>query len=171
MRSTKTRKIIGGLTLATALLVTPALGFAQAGQAGSSPTDGKRGGGWGRHGHGDGIGRLTRGLDLSDAQQAQVQEITKRHRESTANLREQLRSLHTGGGELSKDGQFNESAVRAAAQARATTQVELEVAQARMMSEIHVVLTPEQKARLAERRRARSSGKGRMEAAPSTSAQ
>ena len=46
----------------------------------------------------------------------------------------------------------DEAAVRAAAQARANVQVELEVARARMMSQIFAVLTAEQKAQLAAKR-------------------
>ena len=46
-------------------------------------------------------------------------------------------------------GTFDEAAVRAAAEARAKIQVELEVAHAKIMSQIAGVLTAEQKAQLA----------------------
>jgi protein CpxP len=52
-------------------------------------------------------------------------------------------------------GTFNEAAVRAAAQARANGHVEMEVARARMMSEIYNVLTPEQKTQLSTERQQR----------------
>ena len=51
-----------------------------------------------------------------------------------------------------KDGAFDEAAARAAAQARANVHVELDVAHARMMSQIYALLTAEQKAKLAELR-------------------
>jgi Spy/CpxP family protein refolding chaperone len=75
---------------------------------------------------------------------------------STQALHEQLRQAGPGGGggpfEGLKDGAFDEAAVRAAAQARASLHVELEVARARMMSQVYALLTAEQKATLAERR-------------------
>jgi len=46
-------------------------------------------------------------------------------------------------------GAFDEASVRAAAEARARIQVELEVSHAKMMSQIAGVLTAEQKAQLA----------------------
>ncbi len=49
-------------------------------------------------------------------------------------------------------GEFNEATVRAAAEARAKIQVEMEVSHARMMSQMFGVLTPEQRAQLAAHR-------------------
>jgi Spy/CpxP family protein refolding chaperone len=45
--------------------------------------------------------------------------------------------------------EFNEAAVRSAAEARAKLQVEMEVSHARMMSQMFAVLTAEQRAQLA----------------------
>ena len=89
-------------------------------------------------------------LNLTETQQAQIQKINESYRESERSLHEQLRTLH----ESQSDpiaGEFNEASFRSAAEARAKTQVELEVSHARMMSEIAGVLTAEQKAKLAER--------------------
>lgn len=150
MRLAKTRLVGGTLALAAALTLT-AVGFAR--------QDGPRGFGGppphGRPGPGGprgGLGPLARDLDLSDAQQAQVKQITDSFEESTKALHEQL--FKSGGGPLDglKDGAFDEAAVRAAAQARANIHVELEVAHARMMSQIYALLTAEQKAKLAELR-------------------
>jgi Spy/CpxP family protein refolding chaperone len=66
-------------------------------------------------------------------------------------LLEQMRTLHESQREL-MNGEFNEAAVRAAAEARAKVQVELEISHARMMSQMVSVLTSEQKAQLAARR-------------------
>lgn len=140
MKLTKTKLIGGALALAAVLMLTMA-GFAQQ-QGGPGGPGGPRGG----------LGPLVRDLNLTDAQKAQVKQIVDSFEESTKTLREQL--FKAGGGPFDelKDGAFDEAAVRAAAQARASIQVELEVAHARMMSQIYAILTPEPKAKLAERR-------------------
>jgi protein CpxP len=109
------------------------------------------GGPHGPHG-GNLVEHLSRALDLTDAQKAQVKQIEDSLRESTKSLHEQLQKSG-GGGPLDgfKDG-FDEAAVRSAAQARAAEHVELEVAHARAMSQIYALLTAEQKAKLAELR-------------------
>jgi Spy/CpxP family protein refolding chaperone len=87
---------------------------------------------------------------LTDAQQAQIDQITARYRETAKAGRQQRQGR--GGRERGFDafngGTFNEAEVRAAAQARANARVEREVAHARMLSEIYAVLTAEQKAQL-----------------------
>lgn len=99
-----------------------------------------------------GILPFARDLNLSDEQKAQIQKIKESFEESTKALHEQMRSLHEQEFDALKDGAFDEAAVRRAAQARAGVQVELEVAHARMLSQVFAVLTPEQKAKLNERR-------------------
>jgi protein CpxP len=110
------------------------------------------GGPHGPHG-GNIVEHLSRALDLTDAQKAQVKQIEDSLRESTKSLHEQLAKSGDGGGPLDgfKDG-FDEAAVRSAAQARAAVHVELEVAHARAMSQIYALLTDAQKAKLAELR-------------------
>ena len=153
MRSAKTKFIGGALALVAALLIT-VVGFAQ--QGGPGGFDGPPPpGGPGRHGPGGprgALGPLARELNLTDAQKAQIKQLEDSFRESTQSLHEQL--FTSGGGPLEglKDGAFDEASVRAAAQARANIQVELEVAHARMMSQIYTLLTAEQKAKLAELR-------------------
>ena len=95
------------------------------------------------------LGPLARDLNLTDAQKAQIKQIEDSFRESTKGLREQL--FKSGGGPL--DGltdTFDESAARAAAQSRANVQIELEVAHAKMMSQIYALLTADQKAKVTE---------------------
>ena len=150
MRSAKTKFVGGALAVAAAVLIT-VVGFARQGGPGGfggPPPPG----GPGRHGPGGPLGPIARELDLSDAQKAQIKQIEDSFRESTKSLHEQL--FKSGGGPLEglKDGAFDEASVRAAAQARAGLQVELEVAHARMMSQIYSLLTAEQKAKLAELR-------------------
>ncbi|HEV7890601.1 MAG TPA: Spy/CpxP family protein refolding chaperone [Pyrinomonadaceae bacterium] len=110
------------------------------------------GGPHGPHG-GSIVEHLSRALDLTDAQKAQVKQIEDSLRESTKSLHEQLAKSGDGGGPLDgfKDG-FDEATVRSAAQARAAVHVELEVAHARAMSQIYALLTDAQKAKLAELR-------------------
>jgi protein CpxP len=151
MKVKKTRLIAGALALAAALMLT-VVGFARQ----DGPPRGFGGpprGGPGRGGpRGGGLGPLARDLNLTDAQKAQVKQITDSFEASTKPLHEQL--FKAGGGPFDglTDGAFDEASVRAAAQARAAVQVELEVAHARMMSQIYALLTAEQKAKLAELR-------------------
>jgi protein CpxP len=169
------KKFVGGLALAGAFALTGVVGFAQ--QTGQDQNDGHRGGerGWnreGRGGHerGEGregglMGRFAEKLNLTDAQKAQMQQIADRFRETTKSLRQQGRGERDGDGfDAFKGGTFNESAVRAAAQARANRQVEMEVARARMMFEMYNVLTPEQKAQLeADRQQRRQEFRSRRD--------
>jgi periplasmic protein CpxP/Spy len=149
MRVTKTRLIVGALALMVGLMLS-VVGFArQEGRQGPPPGGHGRGG---PGGPGGGLGPLGRELNLTDAQKAQIKQIEDSFRESTKSLHEQM--FKQGGGPLDglKDGAFDEAAARAAAQARANIQVELDVAHARMMSQIYALLTTEQKAKIAEMR-------------------
>ncbi|HEV2914859.1 MAG TPA: Spy/CpxP family protein refolding chaperone [Pyrinomonadaceae bacterium] len=162
MKLKGSKKIMGGLALAAALALTGVVGFAQ--QQQQSTTQGqdgtghewrhKRGGKEGRGMRAGGFGaRFAERLNLTDAQKEQLKQIAARYRESTKALRQQARAArHGGDAGLINGGAFDEAAVRAAAQARAGARVELEVARARMMSEMYAVLTPEQKSQLATER-------------------
>jgi protein CpxP len=161
MKMNLARKFVGGLALAGAIALTGAVGFAQ--QTGQSQNERQRGwGGEGRGGHRKGgfdreggfVGPF-RNLNLTDAQKAQMEQIAERFRQNTEATREQGRGERGGDFDALKGGTFNESAVRAAAQARANRQVEMEVARARMMFEMYNVLTPEQKAQLETERQQR----------------
>ena len=164
MKLTGTKKIMGGLALAGAFALTGVVGVAQqtngqqGGGAERAGREWKHKGGRGEHGRGmrGGLfgGRLAEKLNLTDAQKEQMKQIAARHRESTKALREQMRAARGGNGDI-LNGTFNEAAVRSAAQARANAHVELEVARARMMSEMYNVLTPEQKTLLATERQQR----------------
>jgi periplasmic protein CpxP/Spy len=150
------RKMSAVVAITSALLLMLAVvGLSQQGRPHGGPGregDPGRGGFRGGPGGPDGLGPLGRDLNLTDEQKAQIKKITDAAEESTKALREQLRSLHESQSEVLKDGAFDETAVRAAAQARANVQIELEVAHARTMSQIFAVLTTEQKAQLAAKR-------------------
>ena len=160
MKLTGTKKIMGGIAIAGALVVTGIVGFAQQNstqEQGSKPgveRQGMRGGNRGGHGMRGGFmgGRFAEKLNLTDAQKEQMKQIQTKFHESTKALREESRGGRQHGFELFNGGTFDEAAVRAAAQARANKHVEMEVARARMMSEMYAILTPEQKTQLAAQR-------------------
>ncbi len=152
------KRFVGGLALVGAFALTGIVGFAQTTGQNEKPR-GERG--WGREGRGDREGRgghegggffggrFAERLNLTDAQKAQMEQIAERFRQTTQALRGQGRDERRGEDfDAFKGGTFNESAVRAAAQARANRQVEMEVLRARMMFEMYNVLTPEQKSQL-----------------------
>ena len=149
--------MIGGAVAFAVALMMSVAALAQHGGPG-----GHRGGP-GRHG--DMLGHFTRELNLTDAQQAQVKQLADAFHESNKALHEQLMKGGPGGHfEGLKDGAFDEAAVRAAAQARANLHVEMEVAHARLMSQIYALLTPEQKAKVAELRQRHEQRRGQKPA-------
>ena len=145
------RLTAGALALAAALLMGVGV-YAQhapGGPGGHRPGHGPGHGPGGPGGHGDLLRHFARELSLTDAQQAQVKQLMDAFHEKNKALHEQV--FKSGGGPfegLSEN--FDEAAVRAAAQSRAAAHVELEVAHARLMSQVYALLTTEQKAKLAE---------------------
>src|SRR5258708_9006969 len=130
------------------LLIVAAVAFSH-GDMGrhQGPRDGGFRGGPGPR---DGLGPL-RDLNLTDDQKAQIKKINDSFEESNKALFDQMRAVHVSEPDP-MSGNFDEAAVRTAAEARAKIQVELEVSHAKMMSQIAGVLTAEQKAQLAARR-------------------
>jgi protein CpxP len=150
MRFNKTKTTYGILALVVLLAAVVIAGFAQHGPG----ADGRQFGGRGRGGpmgH-QGLGLPLRGLNLTEEQKTKVQQLTEAFEANTKAQRDQLHTL--GGKDLDAvvDGTFNEAQVRADAQARANVMIELDVARARLMSEIYGLLTPEQKTQLAQKR-------------------
>lgn len=147
------RKIIGGAMAFAAAYVLSVAAFAQHGPGGHH---GHGGPGFskscfgGPGGRGGVLGHFSRVLDLNDAQKAQLRQIEEGFRESTKGLHEQLANSGGHPFDALASGTFDEAAARAAAQARAGVHVELEVAHAKMLSQVSAVLTAEQKAKLIE---------------------
>ena len=137
------KKFAVGIAIAGALLIAASVVFAQ------GPP---RGGGRGGQGPGDGLGPLGRDLNLSDEQKAQIKKIQDSFREADQALFDQMKTLRESEPNP-MSGSFDEAAVRATAEAKAKIQIELEVSRAKMMSQIAAVLTAEQKAQLAARRK------------------
>jgi protein CpxP len=162
MRIKGTGKIVGGLALAASFALTGAVAVARQQQEpargdGQGRAErqwdqeggkGRRGGG-GRRDRVGPFGRFADRLNLTDAQREQMRQIGERY-QATFRAQYERSGGAEGRGRLDplSGGPFDESAVRAAARARADAQVEREVAQARMMHEMYNVLTPEQKAQL-----------------------
>lgn len=161
------KRIIGGVAAMAVALMMTAAAFAQHGGAHKGGGPGHRGGPGGHVGPGGPLlGHLARALDLTDAQQAQIKQITDSFEANTRSLHEQLGRGGGGTFEGLGDGAFDEAAVRAAAQARAAVHVELEVAHAKMMSQVFAVLTPEQRAKAAELHRQHRERRGRRQSPP-----
>jgi Spy/CpxP family protein refolding chaperone len=134
---------------AALLLVAAAVAFSH-GHMGRH--QGPREGGFrGGPGPRDGLGPILHDLNLTEDQKAQVKKIADSFRESNKALLDQLRASQSNEPDPI-NGTFDEAAVRAAAEARASIQIELEVSRAKMMSQIAGVLTAEQKAQLATKR-------------------
>ena len=165
MKMTRKRFIGGAVAFAAALLMSVAALGQHGGPGGHRGPGGP--GGPGGHG-GDLLGHFARELNLTDAQQTQVKQFVDAFHESNKGLHEQL--MKSGGGHVPfeglADGAFDEAAVRAAAQARANLHVELEVKHARLMSQIYSLLTPEQKAKVAELRQRHEQRRGQQPPPP-----
>ena len=133
------------IAVAGALLIAASVVFSQ------GPPRGGRGG----QGPGDGLGGLGplgRDLNLSDEQKAQIKKIQDSFREADRALFDQMKTLRESEPNPMSDS-FDEATVRAAAEAKAKIQIELEVSRAKMMSQVAAVLTAEQKAQLAAKRK------------------
>ena len=102
------------------------------------------GGPRGRGPGGPQAGLALRGLDLTDAQREQVQQLTQQHREQTRALFERARAARQVQRQAMDAVPFNEQQIRAAMQAVAEAETEVAVQQARLQSDIHALLTPAQ---------------------------
>ena len=106
-------------------------------------------GGPGFHGKGGGPGmrmeRMVEVLDLTDTQKEKVSAILKAEQEKTAPLRQQLAENREKMMQTTLSEKFDEAAVRAIATKQAQIKTEMMVSHARAKSEIHALLTPEQR--------------------------
>jgi Spy/CpxP family protein refolding chaperone len=173
----KTRNLV--LTLVViGLVVAPAVVVAQ------GFFEGHGGKGWGRGGHGHGHGghggpggglgflrmlpRLAEKLDLSEAQQAEIESIVDQSLPAIRELRVQMREARQEFRDSQEPGQFDEAAVRAFAESQAQLMTEMMVSTARLKADVFGVLTPEQveqleelRGKFRECRELRGGGKGR----------
>jgi protein CpxP len=108
--------------------------------AAGGPGFGGRGQGPGMH-----LERMAEVLGLSDTQKERVGAILKEEREKTEPLRQQLAENHRQLRQATLSEKFDEAAVRAIAAKQTPIRTELMVSHARAKSEIHALLTPEQR--------------------------
>ncbi len=129
------------------------------GQTADENKDGKRfdkrgdHAGQGRHGKrggGKGMGMMLRGLDLTDAQKAQIKAIHEATFESAKSLRDQMKANRDQLKTATEGGAFNESQVQAIAQQQGALHAQMIVAREKVKSQVFAILTVEQKAKAAE---------------------
>ncbi|MFZ0797842.1 MAG: Spy/CpxP family protein refolding chaperone [Terriglobales bacterium] len=132
MKSTRIRI----LTIGAAVLLAVAAAIAQ-----------------GRHsfgGPGGDFHRMLKQLDLTSDQHSQVKAIFEKEKPTLQPLMQQMRQNHSAMKALEASGPFDEAKTRALATQNAQTTIELQVEHERIKSEIMQILTPDQKAKLAQ---------------------
>jgi len=87
---------------------------------------------------------LIEDLDLSDEQKAQVEAIIEKYEDDKDSLVESLKEAREQLPEVIFSEEYNEAAVRQAAQQVSSIMEELAVLQAKMIAELRTVLSPEQ---------------------------
>ncbi|MFP5262589.1 MAG: Spy/CpxP family protein refolding chaperone [Blastocatellia bacterium] len=92
------------------------------------------------------------GLDLTDAQKAQMKQIRESHSQSVRPLMEQIRAKRQEIHQASEGGSFNEALVAQKLTEIAPLEAKLMGEQFRIRQEMLSVLTPEQKAKLDQSR-------------------
>jgi periplasmic protein CpxP/Spy len=155
-------------TLIAASLAAGALTLGAAQWAVASP--GARGDCYGgRHAHmmhhdgGDErhLDRMTERLGLSDAQRAAVRDIFSQSQPQLREVHDKLRANREALRALTAADALDENRLRTLAQEQGQLHAEMIVQRSRVHSEIHKVLTPEQRERMQERRGKFSEKKGR----------
>jgi Spy/CpxP family protein refolding chaperone len=139
-------RVVGLSALVAALVTGGAFAYAQA------PQGGPRGRGPGFGPGGPGAGLALRGLDLTEAQQEQVRQLSQQNREQMRALMDRMRAAQEGRRQAVEAIPFNESQVRAAMRDLAEVEADLAVAEARLQSDVYALLTAEQQQRLQKMR-------------------
>jgi protein CpxP len=93
---------------------------------------------------------MLRQLDLTTDQHAQVKAIFEKEKPTLQPLMQQMRQNHTAMTALEAAGPFDEAKVTALATQNSQTMVQLQVEHERIKSEVIQILTPDQKAKLAQ---------------------
>jgi Spy/CpxP family protein refolding chaperone len=133
-------RFLGLSALVAGLVSGGALAYAQGPQPG-----GPRGRG---PGFGPQAGLSLRALDLTEAQQEQVRQLSQQSREQMRGLMDRMRAAQDARRQAVEAIPFNESQVRSAMKELADVETELAVAQARLQADIYALLSAEQQQRL-----------------------
>jgi Spy/CpxP family protein refolding chaperone len=135
-------RILGVSALVAVLVGGGALVYAQGPLPG-----GPRGRGPGGPG-GPGAGLSLRALDLTDAQQEQVRQLTQQNREQMRSLLDRMRAAQEARRQAVEAVPFNESQVRSAMKDLADVETDLAVLEARLQADIYALLSADQQQRL-----------------------
>jgi Spy/CpxP family protein refolding chaperone len=131
-----------GVTALVAALAGGTLTYAQ-----DPAPGGPRGRGPGGPG-GPQAGLALRQLDLTDAQQEQVRQLTQQNREQMRSLLDRMRAAQDARRKAVESLPFNESQVRSAMKDLADVEADLAVAEARLQADIYGLLSADQQQRL-----------------------
>ena len=99
-------------------------------------------------GHRGSYARFAEKLNLTDAQKAQIKQITEASRTKNQPLRENMKSIRQQLEAATADGQFNEAQVQALATQQANLSAQMIVEGERTKAQMYQVLTPEQQAQM-----------------------
>ena len=105
----------------------------------------------GHAGHAMVDSKMFKGLDLSDAQKAQVEALIKAHRATAFNKTDRI-AMHDELQKVLQSDSFDEAGVRMVLEKQQAKKLEQEVAALKLQHQLRAVLTPEQKAKLEERK-------------------
>lgn len=140
---------------ATALLAVTVAVSAILAQSGGSQEPGADKGAFGKH-HGRGgrgmRGGMFRGLNLTDAQKAQMKQLHQSYRERTQPLRQELRAKMQQLRQANQGGVFNEALAAQTLTETAGLRAKLMGEHFKLRQEMMALLTPEQKAQIEQRR-------------------
>jgi protein CpxP len=146
-------KTLAIAALAAVALATPIALAQKAGmdQGRDHGQHGERRGGDGERGERFG-GRMFEGLNLTDAQKAQIKQLHQSFDDNTKSLREQLRAKHEELRQAEAGSTFNEALATQKLTEAASLEAKLMGAEFNLRQQTLSVLTPEQKAQLDARR-------------------
>jgi len=112
------------------------------------------------------LGRMFRNLDLTDQQKTEIKKIMDAERSIMEPVHQQLRENRQAIQGATKDGQFNEGEVTQLAEKQGDLMAQVIVSRERVQAQIWQVLTPEQRAKLAQWREKHTGGPGQEGAGP-----
>ena len=133
------------LTAVLAGLLAGGVAFAQGQGAGRRGGPGGFGGPGGPGGPG---GLPLQALNLTEAQQDQIKQLTQQSRQQNQNVGEQLRSAMEAQRKAVETIPVDEGLIRSTTQTLVDAQTEMAIHQARLRSEIFTLLTPDQQAQV-----------------------
>jgi Spy/CpxP family protein refolding chaperone len=142
---------IKAIALASALSIS-AVGTVALAQTEGAQDGGARAHAWHKGGRGGGHGEFFAGLNLTDAQKQQIQQIHESHRATLDPLMQEMRAKRQELRQLQDGATFDEALVRQKLTDIAGLEAKMMGEQFRMRQEAMAVLTPEQKTQLEQRR-------------------